>query len=101
MDRFTTVAQEALATAQRDAVGRGNPEVTGLHLLRALVEEPNSAPANVLAKAGVNAARVLQVTEAEMSRLPKVSNGAGNGGRELVEILAKAEQEAKKPTPSS
>ena len=95
MDRFTTVAQEALATAQRDAVGRGNPEVTGLHVLRALVEDPNSAPGNVLAKSGVDASRVLQVTEAELGRLPKVSSGAGNGGRELVEVLAKAEQEAK------
>ena len=36
-DRMTTTAQQTLATAQADAVSRGNPEVGGLHVLAALL----------------------------------------------------------------
>ena len=55
MDRLTTVAQQALAAAQQDAVGRGNPEVTGLHVLWALVDAGGGPVPAVLSRAGVDA----------------------------------------------
>ncbi|MFT5422783.1 MAG: ATP-dependent Clp protease ATP-binding subunit ClpB [Phycisphaerales bacterium] len=95
MDNLTNVAQQALASAQQDAVQRRNPEVGGLHLLHAMVEDSKGAGANVLGKAGVDAARVVQVVEAELGRLPTTSSGAGSGGRQIMELMAKADSEAK------
>ena len=97
MDRLTTVAQQALAAAQADAAGRRHPEVTGLHVLRALIDEGpeggQSSAAAVLGKAGVDAKRVLPVIDAELSRQPTTSSGAGAGGRQVLELLTRAEQE--------
>ncbi len=95
MDRFTTAAQQALADAQSDAVSRSSPEVGGLHILRALLKERGGAPASILTKAGIDAARVNQVIEAELGRLPKVSGSAGSTGRAAVELLTKADELAR------
>ena len=43
-DRFTIKSQEAIATAGRLAQERRNPQVTPLHLLSALLAEPQRAP---------------------------------------------------------
>ncbi len=94
MDKFTTLAQQALADAQTDAVGRGNPEVTGLHVLAALLADDAGPAGNILAKAGVDAGKVRAVVGAELDRMPRTSEGAGQGGRSLLEILAKADKHA-------
>jgi len=94
MDKLTTLAQQALAEAQTDAVGRGNPEVTGLHVLGAMLEGDSGPAASILAKAGVDAGRVRAVVAAELDRLPRTSEGAGQGGRGLLEVLARADKEA-------
>ncbi|MBL9000130.1 MAG: AAA family ATPase [Phycisphaerae bacterium] len=95
-DRFTTIAQEALAAAQSDALTRSNPEVSGLHILAALIADRNGPGASVVQRAGADPARVRQVVEAELSRLPKTSSGAGATGRAVMEILTKAEAESKR-----
>ena len=95
MDRFTTMAQQALASAQQDATGRSNPEVTGLHILSALLQERGGAAWSILEKSGVDPARVAQIAQSELGRLPTTSSGAGSGGRELMEILGKADAAAK------
>ncbi|MBX3409605.1 MAG: AAA family ATPase [Phycisphaeraceae bacterium] len=96
MDRFTTNAQQTLADAQSDAAARGNPEVTGLHLLAALLQDRNGPGWSILSRAGVEAARVGQVAGAELSRQPTTSSGAGTPGRALMDILTRADSEAKK-----
>ncbi|MFI4898583.1 MAG: ATP-dependent Clp protease ATP-binding subunit [Phycisphaerales bacterium JB059] len=95
MDRFTTMAQKALASAQQDATGRSNPEVTGLHILAALLDERGGAAWSILEKSGVDPARVAQLAESEIGRLPTTSSGAGSGGRALMEVLGKADAAAK------
>ena len=88
-DKFTTVAQEAISAAQSAANGAGHPEITPLHLLTALLAEKTSATASLLQKAGVDPARVREVAEAEMRRLPRVQGGSANSAsRELGEVLA-------------
>ncbi len=96
MDRFTTSAQQSLSDAQSDAMGRGNPEVAGLHLLAALVKDRNSPGWSILTKAGFEPLRVGQMAQAELSRLPKVSGSSGQTGRQVVEILNKADEIARK-----
>ena len=96
-DKFTTLAQEAVAAAQSLAAGATHPEITPLHLLSALVSEKGSTAGTILQKAGVDAARVASVADAEMRRLPKVQGATtGNASRELMEVLGAAERDAQK-----
>ncbi len=95
MDRFTTAAQQALADAQSDAMGRSNPEVLGLHLLGALLADAHGPARAILARAGANADRAAQICVTEAARLPTVSGGAAGTGRALVEVLSKADALAK------
>jgi ATP-dependent Clp protease ATP-binding subunit ClpB len=96
LDRFTTLAQEALASAQSSANTAGHGEVSPLHLLAAMLQERQSVAASILAKAGGDPARVLQVAEAELKRLPTVEGATPQAGRTLGEVLASAEKEATK-----
>ncbi len=96
MDRFTAAAQQALADAQGLATSKGNPEVTGLHILAGLIAQPSSPGWLVLEKANLVPARVTQLANNEISRLPTTSSGPGTTGRAVMEILNKAEAEAKR-----
>ena len=95
-DRLTTTAQQALADAQSDAMSRGNAEVGGLHILAALVADAASPASSMLGKVGLEPRRVLQAVQGELSRLPTVSGAAPVGGRALMEVLTKADGEAKR-----
>jgi ATP-dependent Clp protease ATP-binding subunit ClpB len=95
-DRLTSTAQQVLADAQSDAASRQNPEVTGLHVLRALLADRNGPGVSILNKAGVDAGRTLQLVEASMASQPKASSGGGNAGRAVLDLLTKADAEAKR-----
>ncbi len=96
IERLTTAAQQALASAQTAAAGRSHAEVGGLHVLSSLLEEEGGVASLVLGRAGVPPAAVLAAVERELGKLPTVSGGAGQGGRQLIEILGKAAAEAKR-----
>ncbi|MBY0307231.1 MAG: AAA family ATPase, partial [Phycisphaerales bacterium] len=96
MDRLTTLAQQALADAQSDALSRGHAEVGTLHLLRALLSDKNSVAWSILARAGAEPQRAATITDGELARLPKVSSNAGQAGRALMEVLAAADNWARK-----
>ena len=96
LDRFTTLAQEAIASAQSAANTAGHGEVSPLHLLAAMLQERQSVAASILSKAGVDPARVLQVAETELRRLPTVQGSSPQGGQNLMGVLAAAEKEATK-----
>ncbi|MCC6229445.1 MAG: AAA family ATPase [Phycisphaerales bacterium] len=96
MERLTTTAQQALADAQGLAMQRSHPEVAGLHVLSALLSDRSGPAFSVVARAGSEPARVSQVVEAELSRLPTTSSGAGSTGRAVMDILTRAEGESKK-----
>src|SRR3954471_11693820 len=95
-DRLTTMAQQVLAEAQSDAGTRGNPEISGLHILGALLSDRASPGWSVLERAGVDPARVAAAAAAELDRLPRTSSGAGSSGRALNDILNKADAEARR-----
>ncbi len=95
-DRLTTAAQQALSSAQSNAMGAGHPEVTGLHVLEGLLEDRQGNAWSILAAAGVEPLRVQQAVREQLSRLPKTTSGAGSAGRALMELLADADKQAKK-----
>ncbi|MHC4420878.1 MAG: ATP-dependent chaperone ClpB [Planctomycetota bacterium] len=96
-DRFTTLAQEALASAQTLAITKSHAELTPLHVLVALLEDTAGITGSILARAGVDAARVSDVARAELERLPAVSGGAGppRTSPAAVQVLAEAEKKAR------
>ncbi len=95
-DRLTTLAQQVVSEAQSDAAARSNPEVTGLHVLAALLSDKSGPGWSVLGKLGADASRIATITDGELSRLPKVNSGAGTPGRALMEILNRADGEARR-----
>ncbi|MHC4763981.1 MAG: ATP-dependent Clp protease ATP-binding subunit, partial [Planctomycetota bacterium] len=96
-DRFTTLAQEALASAQTLAITKSHAELTPLHVLVALLDDTAGITGSILARAGVDAARVSDVARAELERLPAVSGGAGppRTSPAAVQVLAEAEKKAR------
>ena len=97
-ERLTSTAQEVLAAAQSAAAGASHPEVGGLHVLAALLEDRSGPAWSVLQKAGADPERISGIVRGELSRLPTVSGGSSGGapGRHLMDILNKAESESKK-----
>jgi ATP-dependent Clp protease ATP-binding subunit ClpB len=100
MDRFTTLAQEALASAQSMAVSHSHAEMSPLHILIALLEDKNSIAHSILGKAALNAERIADIANSELSRRPTVSGGAPGGGgpqtgSAVMQVLAAAEKEAR------
>ena len=77
LDKMTVKAQEAFMAAQGAAAERGNPQITPLHMLEALLNQDGGLAGPLLEKVGIPRDRIKTVVEAELDRLPKQSTGAG------------------------
>jgi ATP-dependent Clp protease ATP-binding subunit ClpB len=73
LDKLTVKAQEALEQAQELAAERHHQQIEPLHLLAALVVQPEGLVPPVLAKLGVPPELVRQDVERALERLPRVS----------------------------
>ena len=71
-DRFTTKSREALESAARMAVERGNPEIEVEHLLAAILAEKNGVVANVLKLLEKSPAVVAGSIEDVLAAMPVV-----------------------------
>ena len=94
LDRFTTLAQEALANAQSRALRAGHAQITPLHLLATLLEARDSVAGSILDRAGVDRTRIQQVSEAELSRMPTVKGASVQTSSQLQQVLAAADRDA-------
>ena len=94
MEKLTTLAQQALAQAQQSSMAATNPEVGSLHVLEALIEDTNGPVVGILRKIGSPIEQLTQIVQSELGRLPKTSSGAGSSGREIMDILGKADAAA-------
>ena len=88
--KLTVKAQEAFASAQGDAVSRGNPELTPDHLLLALLTQEASVAARILEKAGLHPAAIRDAVEARLASLPRmeganVQPAASRAARQALE----------------
>ncbi|MFN0132991.1 MAG: Clp protease N-terminal domain-containing protein, partial [Phycisphaerales bacterium] len=95
-DRLTTAAQQIVESAHADAAARSNPEVTGLHVLAALLADRNGPGWSLLSKAGADANRVASIAQSEVGRLPTASGTAGQLGRAMLDIFSRADGEARR-----
>ncbi len=95
-DRLTVKASEALQAAGVDARKRGNPEVDDVHLLRALLDQPEGVVVPVLQKIGVSTDTVSTQVGESIDRLAKVTGGPDpRMSRELRDALDYAEEKAR------
>jgi ATP-dependent Clp protease ATP-binding subunit ClpB len=94
-DKFTIKAQEAVQAAVELAGSRGNPQVTPVHLLQALLAEREGIVRPLLEKIGGDRGHLERIVEAELSHLPKVSGGAQPApDQELIKVFESATTES-------
>src|SRR3954453_23915627 len=94
--KLTIKAQEAFASAQGDAIARGNPELTPEHLLEALVDQDGGVAPRILEKAGESPTALRARLEEQLSRLPRMegANAQPKASRSLRAALEAAFAEA-------
>jgi ATP-dependent Clp protease ATP-binding subunit ClpB len=94
-EKMTVKAQEALQSAQEVAGRHENQQIEPVHLLAALVAQPDGVVSPLLARLGIRSEALTQDLEREMGRLPKVTGFAQqNMGRALNDVLERAFTEA-------
>ena len=76
MDKLTIKAQEALGRSQKLAGDHGHQQIEPVHLLLALLDEPEGLGRTLIRKIGADANLLANRAEEALARLPKVS-GAG------------------------
>jgi ATP-dependent Clp protease ATP-binding subunit ClpB len=97
-DRLTTKSQEAVSTAVRRAAAEGHPEVAPVHLLLALLEQPEGIAGSLLTAVGADPAQVRARAEAQLHALPKASGStvaAPGLSRAMLATMEAAQRAAK------
>ena len=98
--KWTKKTQEALASAQDEALRRGQVEADGEHLLLALLAQQEGLIPRLLEKMNVNLSLVTKAARDEVERKPKVSGpGVAPGqiyvSQRLSRLLARGVERAK------
>jgi ATP-dependent Clp protease ATP-binding subunit ClpB len=93
LERYTTDAKQIVAGAQQIADERQHAEVTPLHLLARALERDRGV-AEVFRRTGADPNEVMQLAEAALRKLPKVSAGVAYVSPRLLDLLGRAEREA-------
>ncbi len=96
LDKLTTQFQQVLGDAQSLALANDNQYIEPVHLLAAIVAQPDGAGRTLLERAGVRVPPLKAAAEAAIKRLPQVSGTGGEVqvGRDLVNLLNLTEKEA-------
>jgi ATP-dependent Clp protease ATP-binding subunit ClpB len=81
---------------QKIAVENGHQEILDLHLLLAMLEQPEALIHPILAKLEINEENLTQKIEAEMHKLPRVQGGENYLAPHIADIFRAAEKEADK-----
>jgi ATP-dependent Clp protease ATP-binding subunit ClpB len=76
---LTTRSQEAIAAAQRSAVSAGHPALEPVHLLDALLAQPDGIALALLDAVGADRAALLDATDSALARLPRASGSTVSG----------------------
>jgi len=99
VERFTTRARQALSAAGQEASVAGNPHVESLHLLGALLTQPEGTAGPLLEAVGADPAAVAASVRDLTARLPRASGSTVSEpavSRGLQSVLNTAEREAKR-----
>ncbi|MBD3282411.1 MAG: ATP-dependent chaperone ClpB [Candidatus Portnoybacteria bacterium] len=78
LDKFTTKAQEALQAAHGIANEKGQQQIDSLHLLMALINQPESLVWGILENLSVNKNKIMKEISEEMTKIPKMNIAGAN-----------------------
>jgi len=95
--KFTTRSQQAINDAIQRAAATGHAQVEALHLLTALLLQPEGIATPLLEGAGVDAGQVTSAARAELDRLPAASGatvGAPSYSRAAIQVFTQASDAA-------
>ncbi len=87
-ERYTERAKTIVQAAQQDALAEGHQQFTPIHLLKALIEDPDGLAVNLISKAGGDPQMIKSLAVDELSKLAKVS-GQGAGQLYITPDMAK------------
>jgi ATP-dependent Clp protease ATP-binding subunit ClpB len=96
-NRFTRRSQEAIGAAIQLATAAGNPAVEPMHLLSALLAQPDGIAGALLKAAGVEPDAIAQRAEEALRRLPAATGSTVSSpsyARPTIAVLQNAEQSA-------
>jgi len=96
-EKMTVKAQEAVQKAQEIAASHENQQIEPIHLLAALVNQPDGVVPPLLARLGIRTELLSQDVEREIGRLPRVTGfGQQHMGKALNDVLERAFDEAQR-----
>ncbi|MFC0339833.1 ATP-dependent chaperone ClpB [Paracoccus niistensis] len=97
MEKFTERSRGFLQAAQTIAIREGNQRVLPEHLLKALMDDDQGLAANLITRAGGDAAAVRRAVDETVAKQPKVSGGDGQVyvDSALVRVMDEAQKIAK------
>lgn len=92
-DKFTIKAQEVVQEAANGAQRGGQQTIEPIHFLHAMIEKAQDVVGFLLQKQGVNVQHIAQVTESEISHLPRISGGNGQSylSNDANQVVMRAE----------
>jgi ATP-dependent Clp protease ATP-binding subunit ClpB len=93
-DKLTVKSREALADADQLARERGHQEIQAIHVLWALLRQPDGLVRPLLEKAGAAPATVEKRLELALERLPRVEGGETYIGATFKGLFDRALKEA-------
>ena len=94
-ENLTQKSIEALNTATSIAKEYGNQQITGLHLLKALISDENGLITNLLKSNGKDVVSLSNDLLKSISRLPKVSGGSEYLSMDLSNAIDSASKKTK------
>ncbi|BAJ29626.1 MULTISPECIES: ATP-dependent chaperone ClpB [Kitasatospora] len=95
--KFTSKTQEALSSAIRQASAAGNPDVKPVHILLALLDQPDGLARPLLEAVGADAARVTAEARRQAAAQPAAQGStvaAPNLARDTLAVLEEAGKRA-------
>lgn len=96
LERLTHSFQSALGEAQSLAVGKDNPAIEPIHVMKALIEQEGGSIRYLLTSMGIDVANLLGELDAAIAALPQIVGGDVNlrGSDNLGRILNRADKYA-------
>lgn len=92
LNNLTIKAQETIAKAQQIAFNNNNPNIETEHLLKALLDDPESPVIYLLKKNNINVSFIESKVDESIAKLPKVQGAepAQNISRDLNNVILRA-----------
>ena len=92
--RLTIKSQELISAMQALATENGHQEIKDLHLIKAMLEQPESLLHPLMAKLEVSAQDLSTRLDTALAKLPRVQGAQAYLAQEILDILHAAEKEA-------